>query len=328
MTAQERLAALSSLSQDRLSIALPLAEVHELSQYLQEQWGIFQPHDTLEEWHQWLWDNTDHAKVTSKYFDMVKERFDLEERCKDIPPMLDQQFYDLIADDTLVGVTHSTRRAYILDSAALATALMRVAGITGTMLDLGCHIGYQTVWMAHKHSNRVVGVDYSKKAIEYAQARAKGMTSLEYRHLDFTASAMDERFEMIWSVDAIANDDRCRRLAIAWIGQHLVDGGVALLVDRLYRWNCDSLRSWLKSAELGFALSDYVGGWLGAGDDFGKEDALVLVKGAEAALPKPPSVWVSQWVEFAGYANNQGPPSEEKTQAYLRAKLKEGLLGN
>lgn len=326
MTAQERLAVLSSLGQDRLSIALPLSEVQELNAYLREEWMIFQPHNTVKEWKDWLWEATNHAKIASRYLDMAAERYDREEQGRTSSPWLDQQFYDVMADDALAGVTHSPRRTYILDSAALATVLMRIAKIEGVILDLGSHIGYHTIWLGRKHTNRVVGIDYSKKAIEYAQARAKEMTNVEFRHLDFTATDMTERFEMILCVDAIPEDDRRRRLAIGWIGQHLVDGGVALLVDRCRTWNCDSLRAWLKSASLGFALSDQVGGWLGAGDDFAGQDALVLVKGIVAPLPKPSLVWVLEWPEFADYANTKGVPVEEMTQAYFRAKLKEGLL--
>lgn len=70
----------------------------------------------------------------------------------------------------------------------------------GTALDLGCGAGVHALWLAER-GWRVLGLDWAKTAIAQAQAkaRARGLTSAEFRLADTTTWTPDAHYDLVYS---------------------------------------------------------------------------------------------------------------------------------
>jgi 2-polyprenyl-3-methyl-5-hydroxy-6-metoxy-1,4-benzoquinol methylase len=67
------------------------------------------------------------------------------------------------------------RRHLILDGIALAVGLLRLYGLAGPVLDIGCHLGTTPDVIARLVPNKVVGIDPVGAAIETASSRSSMM---------------------------------------------------------------------------------------------------------------------------------------------------------
>jgi len=68
-----------------------------------------------------------------------------------------------------------------------------------TALDLGCGTGIKSVQLKNAGCKRVVGVDISKKAIEYAKNNAVGMSNIDFEVGDATNLSFlgDETYDLV-----------------------------------------------------------------------------------------------------------------------------------
>jgi len=75
------------------------------------------------------------------------------------------------------------------------------------LLDLACGAGGPGLWIAHETGANLVGIDYSTKALQLAQERAKEFDlsrKAEFRHGSMAATGLEEgTFDGVMSIDAV-----------------------------------------------------------------------------------------------------------------------------
>jgi len=296
-------------------LGLPLPEMLRLEEFLLRRFGIEFRAD-------WLEDST----VAEQCGPEVGRRFtQLQfDRAEGGGPESDQDFYALISAPPLVGLVHSMKFAFILDSMAYVSALIRELRITGPVLEVGCHAGYLSSWIAVNHGLRVQGWDHCGPAIETAVAvrEALGLpaTALDFLSRDIEASLTGvEPFQLIVSVDGpvtfeLHSLQRLRSLMAA-------DGLAVVVSDSALDLDAELLNR----AGLQVEHSDVIGGRLPREPSGFSAKVLVVLSRGEKAELEPDWLEKAQafWYEhFQGYANTPETPGHQKTLAWCRSRLR------
>jgi len=96
------------------------------------------------------------------------------------------------------------------------------------VLDAGCGVGYSSAFIAESGARRVVGVDISSEAIQYAREHYK-LNNLEFEVMDCTSLGfLNESFDFVCSLDVIEHlDDTAKYLSE--IHRVLKTGGIYYL---------------------------------------------------------------------------------------------------
>ncbi len=317
MNANTRIQLLRSLASDVHQVHLTVPEVREIDNYLVKDWGIDLVTKPNEIWMDELLQPLE-PSVRSRYDGLLRQVRSALETGNHAADLV-REFFDIQAQDLLAGRAQSSRRSVILDSIAEVLFLVRKLEIQGPILDLGCYVGYLPIFLAGKCPNEVVGVDLSPESIKYAQSRSASLVNADFQCLDYMSTRMEQRFELIVSIDSIDPRVSDMRKALSWIADHLLFGGVAFIICDFQQLNEAALSRYINTASLGFGLADRVGGWLCQSWQYRFGSALVLLKGGSKPLPKRAFDWTDY--PFAEYASMTGAPRREQTQAYFRAKL-------
>lgn len=215
--------------------------------------------------------------------------------------------------------------AFILDSIAYVSALIRELRITGPVLEVGCHAGYLSSWIAANNDEiEVQGWDQCGPAIETALAVREAL-DLPSNELDFLARDIDaslegvEPFQLVVSVDGpVAFEiNPLRRLKSLMAA----DGLAIVVSDSAADLDADLLNQ----AGLQIVHCDVIGGWLpGEPSGFSAKALVVLSSGEQAELDPD---WLERaqafWYEhFQGYANTPQTPVPKKTLGWCRSQLR------
>lgn len=317
MTGKERLAILHGFAKDTDKLHLPMEKVREIDSYLEKDWGI-----RLLEVHGRV------SKVKAPPVDyratevlqFIESLLRNLERNFTIPATLEMGIYDVIAQDRLHGSWFSRRRAFILDTAAILTALIGELKIRGPVLDLGCNAGFLAIWLAKLRGLQVTGLDFSEKSIALARTRSAALGNVEFRVHNYVEEPIGSKYKLIVCCSGFP-DDRRWEAVLENIASSLMDGGVFVLVGLIdVDWQHDGFRKLAKKHRLGFGLVDQVGGAAEAVCTYSHRDLLILVKGVDHALPEKMISGEPSWQAFRCYTDTFGVPWEEKTIAYFRAK--------
>lgn len=98
------------------------------------------------------------------------------------------------------------------------------------VLDVCCGIGRGAAMMADSSAKRVVGVDYSRRAVAEAAGQLEGRNNLAFLVRDITAGINEELFDIAVFFNAVEHFSRPEQEAIlSRIGQLLAEDGVLLL---------------------------------------------------------------------------------------------------
>jgi len=136
--------------------------------------------------------------------------------------MAESAFFDLVADERLLGRVHSHRRPVIVDTAAFVDELVMDRGITGPVLDAGCHAGYLSAWWARHAELEMVGSDLSLAALELGRRRCAALgRNVELVEADLLPGGERRDFGLIVAVDVLPEEigsglEGLQRLAEAW----------------------------------------------------------------------------------------------------------------
>lgn len=227
--------------------------------------------------------------------------------------------YAAMCEPELLAPVTASRRALLLDSVAMTLALVRELGITGPLVDVGCHAGIGTDILAEVTSNPVHGIDPLPLAIQTARARSDRRIQYDVAGLPWDT---DKRFELVVAIDSMPSSLLDRAKFLKGAGDVLVSGGVVVIVSaHLIDADVTVLRRQLADAGLGYGFADVVGGYSGAPTQFAVETCLILIKGGKEQLPRKLALAAqSEWDAFKHYANSPGTPSREKIQSFKRAR--------
>ena len=209
----------------------------------------------------------------------------------------------VLARDRPDPATFAVRRDHVLGVGppALLLARLTVRGAARRVLDLGCGGGVQAL-LAAPHSERVVGVDLSPRALAFARFNAllNGVRNVEWREGDLFGPVAGERFDRVvcnppyvvspesWLLfrdGGGEGDGICARI-VAGLESHLAEGGFATVLanwgvgegehwsDGPRRWvegtGCDA---WILRSETQDPLT-YAAVWTRGPDEAGYQDAL------------------------------------------------------
>jgi SAM-dependent methyltransferase len=311
-----RATALYQFGQDRVQQALPWDELLSLEAFLRSEYEVrlmpkgFDIRGEIQ--------RRCSPAVVQEHEKVAGRRIRLSQTGETIPSSLNQRFYDLIADQPLAGLTHSIKYPHILDTAAFLTSVVREAGISGAVLDIGCGLGYHACWLARSTgAGRIVGVDRSRPTVANARkiaARMADASRVEFLPGLLSNVALQGPFDLVYSIDGGIEWEE--REAWASVERLLGDGGVFV-----YSGSVDVDR--IPPTTMGCVLADALGGWNGW--EFDANFVLTFVKGSPSSITGNLKVerdrfWEQQFAPFA----NSGVAERWKTQAFCRAWKKYG----
>ena len=314
MNAKEREEDCQSLAADKRRLGLPLDDVRRIDALLADKWGIAMPLP-MEQWDDRLSELAG-EELAAEYWELHEEQALRYESDAPVPVQLETAFYDILANDCISGHVHSQKRTEILDAGCLLVHLVHELGISGPILDIGCHIGYHADILAQETSAAVHGIDLSAKAIEAAKAKTAGSPRLSFAAGALEQHAQAEAYELIYAVRSVELDKASARQ----IYGALKPGGVAVILTQGEPDSSQRARRAIRDARLGWGFSDVVGGWVGQGRGYEANPVVVLIKDGSQLIPadcveQAESVWKEY---FSDYANAADTPWAEKTQAYSR----------
>ena len=309
------LTCLSTLRSDKTKIALSLEDMEGLESFFRESFRI-----------QKLPDNYDLLSlIRDACGRATAERYrDLDEQRGRVSGSGDaaeakKKFFDLISVDPLLGLVHSTRWPFIIDSAAYLTALTHALELQGPFLDIGCHGGYHAIWLATECELDGRGVDVSEAAVRYASTRAKelGITS---SRLTFDSRRIGDEmplggYRLVYSINGpITLDER----SFVELLNVLQVGGLFVWVGNASELNFAELHSALNRVGLSLLLSDVIGGW--NGKVFMARAVLVI--GYQQISGESQDVGTeldAVWKGFSSYCNVSGRGSSDKILSKYRS---------
>jgi SAM-dependent methyltransferase len=307
---------LEELQTHKTAIALPLERLRAIDRHLESVWEIVLPEKGASSWEDLVGPGADPAAVERyrKAHDTVAEALRGRDRYAQVRSL--STLYDALAHTAVLGPVTSKRRPFIIDSIAVALGLSSHLHLE-RIIDVGCHAGTITSVLASELGRRVVGVDPSPAAIEFARAHATRGAEFEVSSVPFDST---ERFDLLVSIDSFPHDDRRLPDFLKGVANLLVPNGVALIVSPDWVSNANDLHNHCGSVGLSFGYADVVGGFGDFPPKFEVEGLVVLLKGGTRMFPsnlKP--LMENEWEQFRRYANDSSTPPREKTQAFERA---------
>jgi SAM-dependent methyltransferase len=323
MTTEHRVDLLSVLRQNKLRLSLPIEELQELDLYLQKEWNIClrSIEDVMR-----LVDKKSTGMQRKLYWKLQEQQASYIQQELDIPRSIENKWYDFIAQDPINGIVHSQKRTFIFDGVAWVTALCRSLDLKGEGLDVGCHTGYQTMWLGRNTHLSMTGIDVSSEAIAFAAHKADKLANAQFMNIDYK---IDEKvgssFDLVFCSDSFPCGLSSFRKFLRWCADRLTKHGILILCGDLAAWarsdHSSQLTDYTEEASLGYGIADVVGGW--NGDIFDAKAVLVLIKDDKARCPDDLlRQFTEVWDEygFKNYANDNTVPATEKTVGYFRAK--------
>lgn len=235
----------------------------------------------------------------------------------------ERELFRLLAHPGLFAHKAVGRRHLILDGTALAVGLLRLYGLAGPVLDIGCHLGTTADVIARSVPNKVVGIDPVGAAIETARRNSADLTNIEF-HRTMVPWETATRFDLVLCLDVLHHVPMLRQAGlIRSIGLLVEERGFVVvsgpsLVDP--EWLAIA-RPALLDARLGYVDCDVFGGFGGDPPSFSATGFAVFQKGEASPLPDDVSgISAKEWENhFQAYANTPATPAREKTQAFERA---------
>jgi 2-polyprenyl-3-methyl-5-hydroxy-6-metoxy-1,4-benzoquinol methylase len=235
-----------------------------------------------------------------------------------------RKFYDLIACDPIQGLMHSWKWTFIFDVAAYATAICRMGSATGGILDVGCHTGYHSLWLAHALGLQVVGLDESNAALVYARMKAAKLGLLarcSFASRSALAAKSPGQFEFVLASDGPV--EFSSQSLLQW-KKVLAPEGLMMLVEDNLPPKGDLLLGVLRSAGLRLLHIDVVGGWTAEGL---QSKMLYLLAHGEGSSVEGDEMAAAErvWDDgFRAYCNNPSRQLEHKTLGQYRTSVVHG----
>jgi SAM-dependent methyltransferase len=238
---------------------------------------------------------------------------------------VEREFFDLVADERLLGRVHSHRRAVIIDTAAMVDDLVASEQISGPLLDVGCHAGYLSAWWARHDGLEVVGSDVSLRALELGRRRSAELgRGVELVEADLLPEGDEGRFELIVAVDVLPEEIEGGLAGLERLAAGLVEGGwlVFSTGHRLdVAWNpLERVERKLAELGLGCVEAGCLGGVVSESQEPLGQSVFVMRRGDTREWPEA-CVEESQhdWPGFLEYAADPGVPIREKSVAWFRS---------
>ena len=240
--------------------------------------------------------------------------------------LAERAFFDLVADDRLLGRVHSHRRPVIIDCAVAVDDLVLGGGIAGPVLDVGCHAGYLSAWWARHESLEVVGCDLCVPALELGRRQCDRLgRAVELVEGDLLPDGDEGRFELIVAVDVLPEEIEGGLRGLERLVSGLSDNGWLMLSTghRLdVAWSpLERVRRRLAELELGFVVAGCLGGVVSPEQEPLGQNMFVFRRGGGGGLPED---CVEQarhdWTGFLEHAGDPDVPDREKTVAWYRAR--------
>jgi len=320
------LSVISKLKARKTEIALPWDEMQRLEIFLGDTFGIKQPQDT---------DRYDYlARIRDTCGNRIGEQFDQIHEIRatrhklEFPPEDEgvderegKRFYDLISSDPLLGLVHSAKWPYIFDTATYLTALIRIVGIDGPFIDIGCHAGYHALWLAKELGLKGIGVDRSKAAVRYARETAKrlGLTQAEisFDSRTITDRVPDGGYSLVYSSDGPMD---VTKDSLGKVSKILANDGLFVCIGHLFE-SVEYMRDALSNAGMSLLLADVVGGWDSAERNFDGNPVFVIARGKAPEVSDDLEIEISTVWEtgFADYCNTDGRAISEKVVSKYRS---------
>jgi SAM-dependent methyltransferase len=317
MMSAENDAVLEHIQQDKRRIALELEQVRTIDNSLDQDWGVVFPRSGASSWEDLLAAGVE-ASAVERFrdaHDAVAEA--LFEEDKAAQARSSAALYDALGHVAVLGPVTSQRRHFIIDGISVAIGLARTLRLE-RIIDVGCHAGITTSLISRELGCRVLGIDPSAAAIDFARSQARGAAEFTAASIPFGGG---ERFDFAVVIDSLPEDDAKVGGFLRGLGSILIPGGIAMVVSRYWASARPAkVARQLQAAGLGFGYADVAGGLGGVPPEFGVEDILVLVKGGMRKYPENcRALMESEWGQFRQYANAANTPAREKTQAFERA---------
>lgn len=320
MSSAEWDAVLEEIQQDKSRIALPLEQVRTIDRSLEKDWGVVLPKPEAHSWEDLLAPDAE-ASAVDRFQDAHDAVADaLLEEDMSGQTQLSADLYDALAHPTVLGPVTSQRRHYIIDGISLAIGLARTLQLE-RIIDVGCHAGITTNLISRELGCRVLGIDLSTEAIDFARLHAQGAAEFLPAGIPFESG---EQFDLAIVMDSLPEDDAKVGGFLRGLGKILVPDGIAIVISQYWTSQRSSrFQRQLQGADLGFGYADIAGGLGGVPPTFDSEGVVVLVKGGRRKYPQNCQVLMeSEWDQFREYANAANTLPREKTQAFERAHRK------
>ena len=314
---------LNSVQDSKEAIALPVEEVRRIDRKLADGWGIdFHTQASAIAAFSAIEDRNAVTSYDAAY-SQVQTR-----RGKGPSLVAEGPVFEAIAQQDILGPVTSEHRHYILDAVSTTIGLVRLLGLHGPILDLGCHAGFAASILAEHLENEVVGIDICSAAIALGQAWPARPSRVRLLDAQFPVGASGS-YDLIHCVDAMPQQGKSVEPYLAAIFDRLNEGGVAVIVSTYWSMglNTDHVRRIMTSRGISLGYADVVGGYGGATRDdpptFSARAMLVFGKGKGRSLPagrtRLDKSIEHEWAQFTDYANDPSTPTREKTQAFERA---------
>ena len=314
---------IDNLRSNKAHLSLSFEQISEFDDYLKDQWNIRPIFMHEDRWQQQLRKIVGRRAVKSfmKFQDRYAETCEVEPSEK-----ADHEFYDRIADQPYLGFVHSDKYSFILDSGAFLWNILVQEHPFSRLLDIGCHAGYHGIWLAKTTGISVVGLDFSRPAIEVANATAQQVGCDARFIVSNTDNIGDlEQFDLISCINSLPRDplEIMRRLAPI-VSMLSNDGLLYCQFYHIERWreHYDEIKKNVHELGLSYGYSDVVGGWGGENKGYAGEIVIIFSKAQGRNLPEQFDELIeeatSMWSSFSDYANSGDFPKEQHCHAYFR----------
>ncbi len=297
------------------------SELERLDAELRSQWGIDLRSIEEPRW----WDDLAGACPGDRFsrFRDLHDRYAAGARDGEVDEPLERAFYDLVAENPLSGFVHSHRRSVILDVAARVDDLVERERITGSILDVGCHVGYLATWLARRDAVAVVACDICRPALAAGRIRCQALgRRVEFVEADLLPAGGDGRFDLIVAVDVLSEDRESGLRGLRRLAAGLSDRGWLILstghpLD--VAWSpLSRVRETLREVGLGFVEAGCLGGVAAPGHEPLGQNVFVLRRGGREPLPDDCVDRARRgWPAFLDYASGSRVADREKSQAWF-----------
>jgi SAM-dependent methyltransferase len=301
-----------SLASNRVSIALRPEEMGALVDFLGDQFGIRQPPNGFD------LEATVAASVDEQAY-AAFERASVERTLGrgEVKRAADAVFYELIADQPLLGLVHSTKFPVISDAAAYLSVILREANVSGPILDVGCGPGYHAMWLGTLLGAQVTGLEASPRTVNFASRKAAEV-KVPARFMCARAPSLPAgigKFRAVYSCDGplqMTPED------LGLVSRLLAEDAVFVWIGGGSELTSRGLSRLLQAAGFELLLCDVLGGW--DGKEYGAKTVLVLAKGRRPAVPRElRAAMTDVWEQgFRDYANTPGRAADRKSLAWFR----------
>ena len=236
---------------------------------------------------------------------------------------------DIYASEAWSGWWHSTRRAWLIDSMSICSAITAKASKNKpifNIVDIGCNVGVLANYLVEHYAVNVTGIDISEVAVNQANRRKKS-DKVDFRQVSIDDFEYGSEVDLVVAVDFVQPTETNFSSLMSKVGDLVKSNGNLVVIGNFV--DVGGIDEFFRSIGFACISAQLTGGYQqGHAQDFevdwSTKVAMHFKKNTRLASVRLPITGLM--TDFAAYANSGEFAPRELNRSYFLPRMAKNLV--